>query len=129
MFIVAEWLAAHSRIPLTTAEIAAGTGMSKENASSVMQQFVKERTDVERLKLGVYMYTPGKGPGVRPGVVKAHTAERRRARERNGVAVVPAAPQSEAKPEAFVELLGLQSSGGDRIVRNREGVVFKLVDI
>lgn len=63
---VAGYLQAHPRKDVLTREVAAGTGMTIDQAANTLANFVKQRTDVERVARGVYCYHPGRGPGIRP---------------------------------------------------------------
>jgi hypothetical protein len=64
-FRVARHLQDYPRKELTLKDIAAHTGLTVVQVSSVTQRFVKERTDVTRPRRGVVVYTPGQGPGIK----------------------------------------------------------------
>lgn len=149
-FQVAMYLQEHPRRELSLSEIAQGTGLTVTQVSSVTQVFVKERTDVERPRHGVLVYTPGKGPGIKPKlgrdevpVVKskgkemaqraiAKAADKRAAREAKPPGLVPSPGDPGVlvkQPEMFYEVPDLHTRDGRRIIRGWDGIGYVIEEL
>jgi hypothetical protein len=124
MMGVARYLQARPRQRVTAKQMMADTGISESTAQRNLSRLARERSDVETkpgfdkdgpLPRGVYVYTPGKGPGDL------------RCQPKPAAPAVPAVPSSPPAPQAL-EVVG--KAGDDRlVVRNADGQCFLLVEI
>jgi hypothetical protein len=125
-FRVARYLQDYPRKELTLKEIAAATGLTRIQVSSVTQRFVDERTDVARPRRGVIIYTPGRGPGIK----------RHKSAETSHIPpsppptelVVDAMPQS--RPNGvYTAIPGLRTADGRGVVQDQDGVIYSIKEL
>lgn len=119
-FKVAAYLQAHPRKHLKIADVAASLDLTAMQVAGVLGSFAIQRTDVVRIKRGVYAYYPNRGPGIKPPASKEVST-----------VVVPAAPVVPPVIPAvtYTEIPGIVTSAGHRVVCDEHGVIFALLDI
>lgn len=132
-FRVAAFLQAHPRRRLRSADICPHVGLTSSQVNTVLQHLVDQRTDVTRESKGEYMYTPGRGPGIRPKGQLAPAP--RELRAGNSIKIPEEAVQSAVVKDVpqpllvFTELPGVQTSDGRKVVRDHAGVVYAVVEL
>lgn len=113
MILVARYFEANPRKALSQHAIAAAIDAPLSSVQKVTRKFCNERSDVDdrktmpSLKLGEYMYTPGKGPGDRSKLSR----------------------QAEVLPNTNWKLVGRTAQSGNPVVVDENGIAYIAVPI
>lgn len=130
-FRAALYLQDHPRQRVTASDVMAATGLGLKQAQNVMQKFTAERTDVERVALGVYVYTPGKGPGIKPktGHGEVPVVKSKKAKPAGWVPSPNGSGALVKQPEMFYEIPDAKTRDGRRIIRGWDGIVYAITEL
>lgn len=121
----AMYLQDHPRQVVTASHMAAGTGLTRDQCANILGTLSNDRTDVDRVERGKYMYTPGQGRGIKrpvetPGRVTA----------RKAIARGQANQEARHKPAtaAFREV-PYRTEDGRKVVADAAGVLYSITPL